>query len=280
MSNFIPKVHPYAGRFIELPRDHVYAFVVELEKSVVVIDTTLAISSAKGLRQLAESFGKPLTTVLMTHGHPDHYSGLDVFKDLPSLCSKGTLKFAQIEDVRKAPTATYLLAEDWPKVRTFPNQLIPDVYSQVIDNVTFNFQDYGPAESDSDGIWSFKTDGIEHVFVGDLISNHTHNFFMDGHTTEWIKLLDFIEKKYDHHTRFYFGHGAPAVGTDLAVWTKGYIKTFIDAVKKLSNPTFPLSEANQQFLVNEMKAYLPNEALIFLMTYDLTECVEALIKTL
>lgn len=278
MSSFQPKVVPFKGRFVELPRDHVYAFVIELEKSVVVVDSTLTISGSRELRQLAESFSKPIESVIMTHGHPDHYSGLDSFKDLPILGSKGCLKFALEEDVRKAPTATYLLGNDWPAVRTFPNEIIPDTFTKTIDGVQFNFRDFGPGESDSDGIWSFKSGGTEHVFVGDLISNHTHNFFMDGHTTEWIKILDYVLKTYNHQTRFYFGHGEPVIGTDLALWTQGYIKTFIDAVKKLPNPQFPLSDANQQFLIDEMKMYLPNDTLLFLMTYELSECVENFLK--
>ena len=280
MSNFNPKVYPLIGKFVELPRDHVFAFVIELEKSVVVVDSTLAISSSRELRKLAESFNKPLESVLMTHGHPDHYSGLDSFKDLPILGSKGCLKFAQEEDIRKAPTATYLLGDDWPAVRTFPNEIIPDEYSKIFSGVKFDFKDFGPGESDSDGIWSFKSNGIDHVFVGDLISNHTHNFFRDGHTAEWLKILDYIENTYDNRSQFYYGHGVASVGTELAVWTKGYIQTFIQAVKKLKNPKFPLNETDQNFLIGEMKSYLPNDTLLFLMTYELNETVEGLIKQL
>ena len=113
-----------------------------------------------------------------------------------------------------------------------------------------------------------------------MISNHTHNFFRDGHTAEWLKILDYIENTYDNRAQFYYGHGVASVGTELAVWTKGYIKTFISAVKKLNNPKFPLSESDQNFLIGEMKSYLPNDTLLFLMTYELNETVEDLIKQL
>ena len=39
MSHY-PVVHRFPGRYMELPRDHVNAYVVELEKSVVVVDAT------------------------------------------------------------------------------------------------------------------------------------------------------------------------------------------------------------------------------------------------
>ena len=75
MANVI--VHRHMGKFLELPRDHVNAFIVELDHSIVIVDATLAISSATGLRQKAEAIGKPIEAVLLTHGHPDHYTGLD-----------------------------------------------------------------------------------------------------------------------------------------------------------------------------------------------------------
>jgi hypothetical protein len=54
MSEF-PKVHTVTGKFMFLPRDHVHAYVVELEHSVVIIDTTLALSSAADVRRLADA---------------------------------------------------------------------------------------------------------------------------------------------------------------------------------------------------------------------------------
>ena len=81
---------------MELPRDHVNAFVVELENSVVVVDTLLALSSTQELRRQAESFNKPIEAVLMTHGHPDHYSGLKVFDDVPRLGSQGCFDLRKV----------------------------------------------------------------------------------------------------------------------------------------------------------------------------------------
>ena len=121
MAEF-PKVRTVTGKFMVLPRDHVHAYVVELENSVVVVDATLALSSARDLRTVAESFGKPIEAVLLTHGHPDHYTGLAEFADLPRLASQGCLDFAHREDIEKADTAKMYLGDDYPDERVFPKR--------------------------------------------------------------------------------------------------------------------------------------------------------------
>ena len=78
MSTY-PIVHSFSGKFVELPRDHVHAYIVELEHAVVIVDATLAISSAGELRAKAEALGKPLQAVLLTHGHIDHCGSTGIF---------------------------------------------------------------------------------------------------------------------------------------------------------------------------------------------------------
>ncbi len=92
----MPNVYRFAGRFMELPRDHVNAYVVELHDCVVVVDTTSrSFKRAEHCARKAESFGKPIEAVLLTHGHPDHYTGLVAFEDVPRFASKGCLEFAR-----------------------------------------------------------------------------------------------------------------------------------------------------------------------------------------
>lgn len=277
MSEY-PKVHRVLGKFMELPRDHVNAFVVELENSVLVIDTLLAFSSAMGLRKQAESFGKPIEAVLMTHGHPDHYSGLKAFEDVPRLGSEGCLDFAMNEDKIKAPTAKGYLRGDWPDERAFPNHLIQNGDKFTFGGVDFSFYDLGAGESDSDGIWFFEKDDIKHVFVGDLIANECHCFFRDGHLEEWNKILDYLKNNFDDSTVFYYGHGQTPGGKEIINWQKKYNETFFDSVMGIKDKSLPVNEANQNKVISDMQKYLPNEATIFLLAYELGVTIEELWK--
>ena len=273
-----PVVHRFMGKFMELPRDHVNAYIVELENSVIVVDTTLALSSAQGLRSEAESYGKPVKAVLMTHGHPDHYTGLVAFSDVPRIGSQGCVDFAKREDVIKSPTATSYLGDDYPKSRIFPNKIVKTGDSFVFDGIQFVFYDLGPGESDSDGMWVFRQDGISHVFIGDTVALNCHCFFRDGHIQEWQKILERLKKEFDERTtRFYIGHGESPCGMEAVDWQIGYNKAFINAVAQLPK-TVPVIRETQEKVLAAMKTYLPGEATQFLLDYEMGETIAGQFK--
>lgn len=269
MSDF-PKIHTVTGKFMLLPRDHVHAYVVEFDHSVVVVDTTLALSSAADLRRLVDSTGKPLEAVLLTHGHPDHYTGLVKFQDVPCLASWGCREFARREDVAKAETAKLYLGDEYPEERCFPNQLVHDGEKLTFGGVQFTFTDLGPGESDSDGMWSFEKDGMKIAFVGDVVANRTHCFFRDGHTSEWLRLLDRLEKEFAFdNTLLYIGHGATPSTTEAIQWQRGYIQTFVAAMQALEDKSVPVTRENQERIIAAMKRYLPSDSTLFLLDYEM-----------
>jgi glyoxylase-like metal-dependent hydrolase (beta-lactamase superfamily II) len=269
MSEF-PKVHTVTGKFMFLPRDHVHAYVVELEHAVVVIDTTLALSSAADVRRLADATGKPIEAVLLTHGHPDHYTGLVKFEDVPCLASWGCRDFARREDIAKADTAKMYLGDEYPDERVFPNEIIADGQKFTFGGVEFTFTDLGPGESDSDGMWTFMKDGIRAAFVGDAVANRTHCFFRDGHTSEWLRILDRLEKEFaSGDTLLYIGHGATPSTLEAIQWQRGYIQTYVAAMHALEDKSVPVSRAQQEKIIAAMKRYLPNDATLFLLDYEM-----------
>lgn len=274
----VPITHRYIGKFMALPSDHVNAYIVELENSSVIIDSTIALSSARGLRERAEAMNKPIEAVLLTHGHPDHYTGLAVFDDLPRFSSRGALDFAHREDVAKAAIATTLLGDDYPKVRVFPNEIVNDGEQLTFGGVTFTFHDLGPGESDSDGMWVYQEEGARHAFVGDAIAKDCHCFFRDGHTTEWLKILDRLQRQFDERTEFHVGHGSAPVGTQAIEWQRGYITAFVHAVERLRDQADATSRPAQERVIAEMKTYLPNDSTLFLLDYELDYSIGRLLE--
>ncbi|MBL8130786.1 MAG: MBL fold metallo-hydrolase [Anaerolineae bacterium] len=269
MSDF-PKIHTVTGKFMLLPRDHVHAYVVETESAVVVIDTTLALSSAANVRRLADSIGKPIEAVLLTHGHPDHYTGLVQFEEFPCLASWGCRDFARREDIAKAETAKMYLGDEYPAQRAFPNAMVNDGQKFTFGGVEFTFTDLGPGESDSDGMWTIEKDGARIAFVGDAVANRTHCFFRDGHTSEWLRILDRLEKEFaDRDTLLYIGHGATPSTMEVIQWQRGYIQTFVAAMHALEDKTVPVTRAQQEKIIAAMKRYLPGDATLFLLDYEM-----------
>ena len=276
-----PLVHDYLGKFMELPRDHVHAYVIELKDCLLVVDATLASSSAGELRKKAEELGKPIKAVLLTHGHPDHYTGLVKFADIPIYASQGCLDFAHREDIAKAQTAKAFLGNDYPPERVFPNRVVKDGDRLTFGGVTFTFSDLGPAESDSDGMWSYEVDGVTHAFVGDTVADHCHCFVRDGHTTEWLAVLDRLEKRFASNTRLYIGHGPAPASVGAIGWQREYLQTFREAVLALpEKEALAATRPTQEKVIRAVKRFLPGEATLFLLDYELEVSIPATWKAL
>lgn len=259
----------FMGKFMQLPRDHVNAFIVETDEAVVVVDTTLAISSAQQLRAQAEATGKPIAGVLVTHGHPDHYTGLVAFADVPKFASQGCIDFAHEEDEVKAAVAKQYLGDDYPDVRIFPDEVVKDGQVVTLGGVDFLFNDYGPGESDADGTWTFTADGVTHVFLGDLVAQNCHSFFRDGHAHEWLRILDRLRTDLPPDAQLYLGHGDSPAGLDVIDWQRGYIETFLQAVHDVRTHPDPACREAQELVIAKMKEYLPTDTTLFLLDYEL-----------
>ncbi|MEB2282838.1 MBL fold metallo-hydrolase [Lysinibacillus xylanilyticus] len=67
--SFMPKIFP------------VNCYIVEEESELTLIDAALPYS-AKSIIKAAESIGKPITRIIITHAHSDHLGALDTLKEL------------------------------------------------------------------------------------------------------------------------------------------------------------------------------------------------------
>ncbi len=268
-----PKVHRYEARVADF---FVNAFVVETEQATVAVDAALANSDARAIRRLIdEEIRKPLQAVLLTHGHPDHYTGLAALTaglDVPIYATQGTIDFAREEDRRKAEVAVALFGDEFPRERRFPNSVVREGDTVRVDGVTFEVRDYGPGESDDDALWLMPVGDVPHVFIGDLAYNHMHCFFRDLHAREWLRSLERLRREFDHRALFYPGHGA-LCGVEIAHWNRGYIQAFLDVLQDLLRGRDHLDPGEKDMLVAKMQSYLPNQKLLFLLTYELDETI-------
>lgn len=268
-----PKIHRYEARVSDF---FVNAYLVETENSVVAIDAALANSDAQALRRKIErEIKKPLHSVLLTHGHPDHFTGIGELTkglDVPIYATQGSLDFARVEDERKAEIAVMIFGAEFPKQRLLPNTIVKEGDVVTCDRVTFAVRDYGPGESDDDALWVTRIAGVDHAFIGDIAYNNMHCFFRDLHAKEWLGSLDRLRREFDHTARLYPGHG-DTCGVEIVHWNRGYILAFIDALGALLQGRDQLTAPEKDVLVAKMQAYLPNQKLLFLLTYELDETI-------
>jgi glyoxylase-like metal-dependent hydrolase (beta-lactamase superfamily II) len=250
----------------------VNAYLVETDRGVVIIDSTLGVSDGRALRARAESLGKPLLAVVITHAHPDHYGALtSVLEglDVPVIATEGVDRVIRRDDEAKERILRPMFGAEWAAQRTFPNRTVRAGQRMVFDGVTFTVIDLGPGESPHDSVWLVDRGGESAplAFVGDLVYGHMHAYLADGYYEQWLGNLERARREIPADTILYMGHGEPGPAASLFDWQAAYIRTFIDAVRATEHSTGQgaADDAATTAVLARMKRYLPSDDLLFLM---------------
>jgi glyoxylase-like metal-dependent hydrolase (beta-lactamase superfamily II) len=259
-----PAIHRFqAGLF------PVNAYVVELADGIVVVDATLGMSDGRALRQQVETLRKPLRAVVVTHTHPDHYGGLAALvhagEHVPVFATQGVCDVIQRDDPAKEQTLRPMFGDEWARQRTFPNRVVRDGERLRFGEAVLRVVDLGPGESPHDSLWLLESEGPVRAFVGDLVYNGMHSYLADGFHQAWLANLWRVKNELGADITFYPGHGAPGRAGDLVPWQEGYIRTFLDALRSASTSSGSSDDAVAAAVTSRMKAYLPGDALLFLM---------------
>ncbi|MDD2853104.1 MAG: MBL fold metallo-hydrolase [Desulfuromonadaceae bacterium] len=196
--------------------ERVNAQVVETENKLIIIDTMLMRPYARELRQYADSIGKPIDRVYITHAHPDHWFGMEFFQDVKNVSLPETVEeikmMAQLEiDFHRSQHGDLITDKMYLPV---PDATEGNV---EIDGVVFRLHKIVAAED----LFMLAIDlpEVKTLIAQDLIYNKVHLFVgqrsyegtmcFDG----WINALKkFMNEEYELVLP---GHGVP---TDASVF--------------------------------------------------------------
>jgi glyoxylase-like metal-dependent hydrolase (beta-lactamase superfamily II) len=241
----------------------VNAYLVEGERQLVAIDSTLTVSGGRRLRERIEEIGKPLSALLLTHAHPDHYGGaVEVVRgaDVPIVATAGVDEAIRRDDAVKEEILRPMFGEEWPAERAFPSQIVAPGSQLSFGEIELTVRDLGPGESPHDSIWLLGDQGRT-VFSGDQGYNHMHAYLADGHWESWLANIERLRRELPAGATLHVGHGDAAT-PELLDWQRGYIERFVEAIREAdwSNP----EEADAAVLAATSE-YLPSEDLRFLI---------------
>ncbi|MBZ5695067.1 MAG: MBL fold metallo-hydrolase [Acidobacteriia bacterium] len=204
------------------------------EKDAILIDAQFRLSDAHRLVALILESKKNLTTVYVTHPHPDHYFGLVVLRQ-----AFPDAKFVALPKVVEGIQASWQNRVNAWKPQygdNIPsNPIIPD----ALDGNTLTLegetlQIFGPLQGDTPGDNSFVwIPSLKAVVGGDVIFSGVHFGFgpaLVAQKDEWIKTLDQIASL--HPEVVIPGHqveGAPNDASVLA-FMKKYMQDYSAAL--------------------------------------------------
>lgn len=226
------------------------AFIIETKNAIVVVDTMMINSEAILLREFMDTLKKPLIAVIITHGHPDHYNGVEVvthgFDDINVISTEGVKNcIAESIDSKEVKWKSYF-GEDWPKSKILPNQLVNDGEIVNLGGLDYSFRDLGASESSSD-LYFILGRKKPSVFVGDVVFNKTHAFMSDGNTKKWLSVLGRLSFELANIEKIFTGHGLPGDTLFLIQEQINYITFYRENLSKLLNGALLLTDPQKVF---------------------------------
>jgi glyoxylase-like metal-dependent hydrolase (beta-lactamase superfamily II) len=260
-----PIVHTYRAAESGL---YVNSYLVEGASGVVVVDTNLLVSDIEALRARLRALRKPLLAIFVTHAHPDHFNGvLGLVADTEVPVYTTTTVARVIEEIADAKRAQWspVYGAEWPTETYYPNSLLSDGAQVQLEELSFIVREVGPAESHADSYFLMAANGSSPVaFTGDLAFHGTHPYTADGHSGEWLTVLDVLGGELAGIGTLYPGHGDPASPALLADQRR-YLLYYRELIRRLSGGEGVLSEAAKSELSTTMQAFLPDAPLTWMI---------------
>src|SRR5277367_5720292 len=141
--------------------------------------------------------GRRLSTIYITHAHPDHFFGLKLLRDrFPDALAIAPAKVVDAMQATLAPEAV----ENWRRI--FPGQIPSDLVSaERLDVGTFDLEGHqivpiDIGHTDTDHTTCLHVPSIGLVIAGDAIYNGTHPYLVESNRQgllDWLAAIDKIE---------------------------------------------------------------------------------------
>jgi glyoxylase-like metal-dependent hydrolase (beta-lactamase superfamily II) len=222
VSRFGPvKIHSYLS-----PADglQVNTQMIEGPTAVVVFDGQLLLPYADEVASYAQTLGKPVDRIILSHAHTDHWGGLQVlterFPDARVFALDGVADQIRAGGPARLDRLRRIYGDRAATKVTLPTETITEG-PQRIDGVTYDFKRFADGESDLQLAALLPEQKVLMAF--DLFfSPNQHAFTGANHFDHWMIVLESLKALQGYDT-IIIGHDTP-VGRSAIDTTMTYVK--------------------------------------------------------
>jgi glyoxylase-like metal-dependent hydrolase (beta-lactamase superfamily II) len=222
-------------------------------RDAVLVDTFITLEQNRTLVEWIAATGKNLTTIYATHGHGDHFFGVNTIRErFPKA------RFVTAPDViaiMRQQASSPVLESFWKS--RFPGQIdstlvIADELAGTIELEGEELVSVPLGHTDTDNTTGLHVPSIGLVVAGDAVYNDVHVYLAESNSysrKEWLAALDTIQSL--NPTAVIAGHKRPGAADtpNTIAETRQYIRDF-DRIATETQST--------QDLYNRMLALYPN----------------------
>jgi glyoxylase-like metal-dependent hydrolase (beta-lactamase superfamily II) len=176
------------------------------------------------------------------------------------------------EDKREQWQPTY--GAEWPDRYRVPDRTLAGGGTVEVGGLRVHVHDVGPAESHADSYLVVESGADRVAFIGDLAFDGVHAYTADGHTGQWLDVLDRLTRELSGLT-LYPGHGAPG---DISVLIRQahYLRAYRETVRGIAAGADRLTDAQKRELTETMTELLPDASLAWLVGHGADAVAEEL----
>jgi len=216
--------------------------IIETENGVVIVDAQFVRPFAKEVAAYVKGLKKLIKRVIVTHAHPDHWFGLELYTDYPiyalpevsALIDKFGDMFIKKNKAKRGDLVT--------DKKVVPQHAIKKG-TEVIDGVTFEFIKLGAAEVPVQ--LAVKLPELKTLIAQDIVYNGIHLFLGQNAFDGWINVLKTLKADKDIKTVL-AGHGKSA---DPSVYDK--MIAYLEDAKNI----FAAAKNGEEFKQGLIKKY-------------------------
>ena len=205
------------GRYTYAGHGSVNTHWIETQNGVIVIDVQRDTAHAAEALRAVRALGKPVLAILVTHGHPDHYTGLEQFlAEWPNAhvhASPETIRVIETDHYGYHQVVRDLAPKAAPERFVVPDRAIEADATLTIDGVEVVTREMGPSEATGATVYFLPETGD--VYTGDLVLNKMHGFFLEGRSAEILSSIEALRVLFPAATTAHPGHGDPGPFAEL-----------------------------------------------------------------